>query len=120
MWFNLFGSGRSTLGRPTGLGLSAGYIVAYAYDTLGRLASVTASIGAVAFSTAYPRLPSSGLLEATSFTIQNSAFDVRRSYAPHRDLLSAVANLWTHHRSPPSPTPTKPLPGGRCGSMMGP
>ena len=90
-----------TLGRPAGLAVAGvgdpgppPYQVAYGYDDFGRLASVSASVGAVAFSTAYSSLPASGLLEATSFSIQNSTFSIQRSYEPHRDLIAAVTNAF--------------------------
>ena len=82
------------LGRPASLSFGAPghFSVSYAYDAFGRFAAVTSSVSSVTSVANYSRLPGSDLLEATSFTIGGSAFDVRRSYEPARSLVTSVSN----------------------------
>jgi len=65
--------------RDTGFALDAGYDVAYAYDMFGRFHSFSSSVQSAQSVAAYSRLADTDLLEATTFTLGSSTFDVRRS-----------------------------------------
>ena len=87
-------------GRPTGYavlepetvnrqpGTTQRHTVAYAYDALGRFASVT--FGTNVFE--YSRLPGTDLV--TGYTSGN--FSRAVSYEPHRDLIAAVTNTFAN------------------------
>ncbi len=85
-------SATDSLGRPAGFALDEDYDVAYAYDMFGRFQCVITSVSSASLAVQYSRLAGSDLLEATSFTVGSSAFDVRRSYDPARSLVTAVSN----------------------------
>jgi len=80
--------------RDTGFALDAGYGVAYAYDMFGRFHSVSSSVQSAQSVAAYSRLADTDLLEATTFTLGSSTFDVRRSYEPGRALITSVENAF--------------------------
>ena len=89
-----FGIVYDALGRSSGFALDAGYDVAYAFDMFGRFHSVSSS---VSLAVQYSRLADTDLLEATTFTLGSSTFDVRRSYESGRSL---IRNRFSGARTP--------------------
>jgi hypothetical protein len=76
-------------GRPAGVGLDWGYAVSYAYDDVGRFASLTSRPAKGETNVfQYSWVPDSGLL--AGWTNPASGFSFVRSFESHRDLITQV------------------------------
>lgn len=83
-----------SFGRPSGIALSNGYRVAYAYDDASRFMAITSSVNAVTAAVQYAYLAQSDLV--SGWTIRDPSnssapsLDVKRVFEPGRDLVSSI------------------------------
>ena len=77
-----------SLGRSSGLSLGSDYSLTYAYQNIGRFASVSSSVASVISVVEYSYLPLSDQLSQ----ISNFEFQVSYSYAPNLDIRTQVLN----------------------------
>ena len=76
---------------------AASNVTTYAYDPVGRFASVSNNMGAVPRTATYSHLPNSDLLSGFSThvgppLVGAPLFSVSPAYEPNRDLLTQVLN----------------------------
>ena len=83
-----------SFGRPSGIALSNGYRVAYAYDDASRFMAITSSVNAVTTAVQYAYLAQSDLV--SGWTIRDPSnssapsLDLKRVFEPGRDLVSSI------------------------------
>ena len=83
-----------SFGRPSGIALSNGYRVVYAYDDASRFMAITSAVNAVTTAVKYAYLAQSDLVSGWTIrdpsNLSAPSLDVKRVFEPGRDLVSSI------------------------------